>query len=407
MMKMTKTPSQKTTESIESEDGFPVHAESKVLSQQMSQKVVRYATKRLEKSAIDDYVKTDDLAVPKIEHSDLDLGSCLGQGSFSSAFEITAIRHTLRSEYKADRLVVKVLQPKLSSNPPMLAACAADLVKEGMIMASLQHHNILGVKAWSPKGVNAYSNGRHDAFFLVLERLEITLGDRLTKWQSQKKGFKFSILSSNRKAKKAALLKEQLSVILQLSEAVRFLHTKRILHRDLKPDNIGFDKEGVLKVFDFDVARVVPEGDSPDTTFKMTKRIGSPRYMSPECARGEGYNCKADVYTFALLAHQLLTLEKPYDDVPSRQHDDFVFFAGVRPLISSSWPQEFSSFLRKCWSNDVKTRPTMEEAHEQIGQALPLLLQKYEKTNDRNHQSRFLMTKPKCTTTSVAVPCSS
>ena len=136
--------------------GFEVHVNSTVLVPDMSRKVVRYANKRIEKSAIKDFVEDYIDNFGTLEHSQVDLGDCIGRGSFSSVFEIKAIRSEKR-QYDADRLVVKVLRPKLSANPPMLSACAADLVKEGMIMATLNHQNILSAKSWAPKGVSTYS----------------------------------------------------------------------------------------------------------------------------------------------------------------------------------------------------------------------------------------------------------
>jgi serine/threonine protein kinase len=350
--------------------GFEVHAKSTVLVPDMSRKVVQYANKRIDRSAIKDFMEDDIEHVGTLEHSQVDLGERIGQGSFSSVFEIKAIRSEKR-QYDADRLVVKVLRPKLSANPPMLSACAADLVKEGMIMLTLNHRNVLSAKAWAPKGVSAYSNGRHDAFFLVLDRLEVTLSDRIRRWQKQNKKINFSF--TQRQIKRTSLLKERTDVLMQLSEAVKYMQGKRILHRDLKPDNIGFDRDGVLKVFDFDVARIVPEAADPDEYFLLTKRVGSTRYMSPECARGEEYNLKADVYTFALLCHELISLEKPYDDLPSGQHDELVFFAGVRPIVPNAWPQEVRSLLQRCWSDGISSRPTMEETHQILEKELPIM----------------------------------
>jgi serine/threonine protein kinase len=371
---------------------FKVYFNSTVLVPDMSRKLVRHAHKRIEKSAINGFVVEDDIAnVGTLEHSQLDLGECLGQGSFSSVFEIKAIRSEKR-QYDADRLVVKVLRPKLSANPPMLSACAADLVKEGMIMATLNHRNILSAKAWAPTGVSAYSNGRHDAFFLVLDRLEVILSDRIKRWQKETKQINFSF--KQRQSKRTALLKERTSVILQLSEAVKYMHSKRILHRDLKPDNIGFDRDGVLKVFDFDVARILPEAAVPDDTFLLTKKIGSPRYMSPECARGEEYNLKADVYTFALLCHELISLKKPYGDLPSGKHDDLVFFAGVRPIVPNAWPQKVGSLLARCWADDISSRPTMEETHQILEKEFPLMVGEKESKKSKSRLMRRSRTLP-------------
>merc|ERR1712176_1011532 len=57
---------------------------------------------------------------------------------------------------------------------------------------------------------------------------------------------------------KTELLAERLDVAQQLADAIAYLHSENVLHRDLKPDNIGFDIHGDLKVFDFDIARVCP-----------------------------------------------------------------------------------------------------------------------------------------------------
>jgi hypothetical protein len=55
--------------------------------------------------------------------------------------------------------------------------------------------------------------------------------------------------------------------------------------------------------------------------------------MSPECARGEMYNCLSDMYSFGLLVHELITLDKPYK-IPSEFHDELIFYQHRRPDIS-------------------------------------------------------------------------
>ena len=65
-----------------------------------------------------------------------------------------------------------------------------------------------------------------------------------------------------------------------------------------------------LKVLDFDLARWVPHGDDENSAFLMTKKMGSPRWMAPEVAMGKSYNLTADVYSFSLLCHELLSLEQ-------------------------------------------------------------------------------------------------
>jgi serine/threonine protein kinase len=284
------------------------------------------------------------------------LGEMLGYGSFSSVYDIRRIRadDTREKQYDAKSLVVKVLRPKLALKPALLSACAADIVFEGLLLSTLNHRNIVSLKAMSPMGISSFANGRHDAFFLVMEKLHETLEDRIARWRKQSKKVFVN----------ASMLEEQVDAIMQLSEAIQHLHSKRILYRDAKPANIGFDKEGTLKVFDFDVSKIIPQASDPNETFHLTKRTGSPRYMAPEVAKGEAYNLKADVYSFGLICHEIMSLEKPFGTISSAKHDQAVFYDGLRPEIPTSWPQGFRDFLEVSWSPDITARPTMNEANE-------------------------------------------
>lgn len=83
--------------------------------------------------------------------------------------------------------------------------------------------------------------------------------------------------------------------------------------------------------------------------------------MAPECARGDPYNAKADVYSCALLLHELYSLEKPYENIRSDEHDDLVFYKGARPSLPKTWPQPLRSCLHKAWADNIENRPTMKE----------------------------------------------
>lgn len=426
---------------------FQLYLKPEELTLQRCQRIVKYARKRLRGEdnnsvhAYDNSLST--VKIPVVTHSQVELGKLLGKGAFSSVYAIKSIKKKGKSKSDneiysegCETMVVKFLRTKLYDNHGLFAASAADLVKEGNILSTLNHSNIIRLHAISSKyGVGAYLNGYHDSYFLVLERLERTLSDRIEEWQSRHKelyeaaeldgrydpesalvslcrqssarSWKKNLLASFHKGDddlaleisdrtnvtsalsdygsdmdgeeytkialaKTELLAERLDVAQQLADAIAYLHSQNVLHRDLKPDNIGFDINGDLKVFDFDIARVCPTSQetgsskrfAEDETFLMTQKVGSPRYMSPECARREPYNLKADVYSYAVLAHQILTLQKPYDDITDDDHDELVFCKGVRPFIPVALPNNTKELLHCAWSHTISDRPNMETVRQ-------------------------------------------
>lgn len=87
--------------------------------------------------------------------------------------------------------------------------------------------------------------------------------------------------------------------------------------------------------------------------------------MSPECARGDAYNTRSDVYTVTLLLHELYSLDKPYDDIAAEMHDDMVFYSGARPPLPHKWPMQLHNFLERGWNERISSRPTMKEFQAQ------------------------------------------
>jgi len=370
-------------------DHFPIHFDSIVLDEEMTSKVLRHAQKRMDKSSVVPYYEKSlptSNQIGEIAHHHIELGEMLGHGSFSSVFEIKKIRDHDDEDHNAESLVVKVLRPKLSHQTTLLAACAADIVMEGMLLSTLSHENIISIKAVSPMGICSFANGRHDAYFLVMERLEETLEDRIRSWRAQIPKSLFH------KSKNYAVLQEQVQVLTELSHAIQHLHSKRILYRDAKPANIGFSKDGTLKIFDFDVAKIIPDSNDPNEAFKLTKRTGSPRYMAPEIAKGERYNLKADVYSYSLICHEVLTLKKPYGTIASAKHDEAVFHKGLRPEIPKSWPLGFANFLKRSWSTDISGRPTMEEAMKILQSEFTIML-----SRKQSQRKLFSLRRPKTT----------
>ncbi len=103
---------------------------------------------------------------------------------------------------------------------------------------------------------------------------------------------------------------EQVSyILLRLADALDYAHRKDIVHRDLKPANILFDEAGNAFISDFGIAKFA----RATTRITHTGIIGTPRYMSPEQARGEETDGRSDEYTLGVLLFEILGGRAPFE----------------------------------------------------------------------------------------------
>uniref|UniRef100_A0A7S2VYH5 Protein kinase domain-containing protein n=1 Tax=Eucampia antarctica TaxID=49252 RepID=A0A7S2VYH5_9STRA len=158
---------------------------------------------------------------------------------------------------------------------------------------------------------------------------------------------------------------DRVMVACDIAGALGFIHSMNVIYRDLKPDNIGFDVRGDVKLFDFGLAKELTalnklEGD----VYKLSGNTGSLRYMAPEVATKQPYNNKVDVYSFGILLWQMLSLETPYEDHTAFKHNKLVVKNGVRPRLPSSWSSQISNLLKRCWHVEICERPEFSEIVE-------------------------------------------
>jgi len=322
------------------------------------------------------------------EKMDLQLGKLVGSGGFSDVYEIRGFNkaqpaswswtfrkdaaHKYYKENAVDqngqsRYVVKQLKSNRMDDANKFCTAAADLVMEAHFLSNLNHENILKIRGWAAAGVEAYLDGEHDSYFLILDRLEDTLDKRLERWKKNQVwktaschlSMNISQLSIN---DNASDLLSRVKVSHQIASALQYLHSKNIIFRDLKPNNVGFDKYGTVKIFDFGLCREMPEEcTNVNDVYKMSGRIGTLRYMAPEVALLKSYNQKSDTYSWALLFWYCLSLSKPYPSTTRSQHLEQVCQYGERPAINNEWSKSIRYLLQKSWAHDAYNRFTMIE----------------------------------------------
>jgi serine/threonine protein kinase len=131
----------------------------------------------------------------------------------------------------------------------------------------------------------------------------------------------------------------------------------------LQWQNVGFDKDGVLKMFDFGLAKELKDRDETENgMYNLTGNTGSRRYMPNEVALDEPYNKSVDAYSFGILLWEMCAAETPFHGYTSAKHMELVVIGGQRPSMDPShtacWPMNLQWLMNRCWSASPADRPT-------------------------------------------------
>ena len=148
----------------------------------------------------------------------------------------------------------------------------------------------------------------------------------------------------------------------------------RIVYRDLKPDNIGFDSNGVLKLFDFGLAKQIHSGLKKNDLYSLTGNTGSLRYMAPEVARKLPYDYRVDSYSFGLLFWQICSLSIPFQSFTIEMHSELVIHKGHRPELDNLWPITWRDLMKRCWHSNTYRRPEFDEIVEILRKEVDTLI---------------------------------
>ena len=258
---------------------------------------------------------TTDKYIGKILDDRYEIIELIGSGGMANVYK--ALCHRL-NRYDA----VKIMRDETAANTELRRRFRA----ESQAVAMLSHPNIVSVYDVSHSD---------DVEYIVMELIDgITLKQYL-----QKK----SVLDPS----------EVLDFTIQTAKALEHAHSKGIIHRDIKPQNIMLLKDGMIKVADFGIASLenTVEENNGET-------VGSVHYIAPEQARGEAPDARSDIYSLGIVMYEMLTGRLPY--VGNSDVEVAVKHMNTDPVtprdIVPSIPEELERICLKAMNSNIDER---------------------------------------------------
>jgi eukaryotic-like serine/threonine-protein kinase len=195
----------------------------------------------------------------------------LGEGGMGEVYK--GLDTTLERE-----VAIKLLRPELSNQPNIMERFRT----EAVALARLNHPNIAMLHAFHQDSGQAY---------MIMEYVP---GETLAQIMTHE----------SRLPPQTAL-----PLICQVLSGLEHAHRKNIVHRDIKPSNIMLSPDGVIKLMDFGIARILERSRLTKTGFL----VGTLHYMSPEQIQGKETDRRSDIYSVGLVLYKLLTGRAPFD----------------------------------------------------------------------------------------------
>src|SRR5262245_50350942 len=260
----------------------------------------------------------------KLANGRYEIIALLGQGAMGAVYKA--------KDLELDRWVaIKVIQPELVSSPAILKRFKQELI----LARQVTHRNV----------VRIFDIGETDGMkFITMEYVDG--GD-----------LKSTIIEQGKMP-----AEEAVGIVRQICHALDAAHTEGVVHRDLKPQNIMVDQSGRVVVMDFGIAH---SKDLPGMT--MTGALmGTPEYMSPEQARGEKTDLRADIFAVGIIFYEMLTGKIPFKS--NTVVETMYKRTRERPVppieLDASIPLQANQVIMKC------LEPALENRYQNVKEVL-------------------------------------
>ncbi|XP_059100846.1 serine/threonine-protein kinase Nek1 isoform X4 [Peromyscus eremicus] len=245
----------------------------------------------------------------------------IGEGSFGKAVLVKSTedsRHYVIKEINISRMSGKERQESR---------------REVAVLANMKHPNIVQYKE---------SFEENGSLYIVMDYCE---GGDLFKRINAQKG---------------ALFQEDqiLDWFVQICLALKHVHDRKILHRDIKSQNIFLTKDGTVQLGDFGIARVL------NSTVELARTcIGTPYYLSPEICENKPYNNKSDIWALGCVLYELCTLKHAFE-AGNMKNLVLKIISGSFPPVSLHYSYDLRSLLSQLFKRNPRDRPSVNSILE-------------------------------------------
>lgn len=279
---------------------------------------------------------------PKIKLEDYDLGNRIATSSFGYIYEAT------------ERETGKSVFIKIFINKPMNEELKKYFIRE----INTSHINIPGIVKTigyrfplSPEEAQKSESEYKNDYIVVTEFMENGCFAPINQ----------SYLNSNGNLNDKINPTIRSKIVFGAAVTMSRLHKMKIIHRDLKLENIWLDEKLEPRIGDFCLARFI------ENDVHLTINVGTPICMAPELFTEENYGFPVDVYAFGILLYRLFTTEIVLEDLkPIRTpyHLKSKIAKGLRFKKPNHVPEHYWELIQKCWKQEPSERPKFEEIVE-------------------------------------------
>ena len=239
------------------------------------------------------------------------------------------------------------------------------IYNEASIMKKLLHPNVISFK-------DVFKDTKLDYFYIVMEYAND--GDLSKKIKTQKNKIIGEKYFSEEKI---------MQYFYQICRGLQYIHSKNIIHRDIKSQNIFLMKNGKIKIGDFGIAKALTNTKNNATTI-----IGTPYYFSPEIINGEPYNYKTDIWSLGVVLYEMCCLKLPFESNNIAQLSIKIMKGKYDP-IPNRYSKNMANLIKNMLNIDQKLRPNINEVLQSP------LLKNYHNNKYANKSSKNLSSNKK------------